>query len=267
MMAPVEDPTAPPPPPIGAGPVGARRWAVPGSVEAQPQPAPADVVGGRPATGWGGPAGEPVDGRGQVSPAGGVPAVMLRPMTTADILDGGFAVVKARPARIFAITAGFVVPTHLLAAYLQRDATGDAGLVDLMFGNQSAFDQSATVDPTGQLVAAALLIVVPAITLVCVAAGIGHLVSQWLMGRDAPVGEVLGVIARRWWPLLGSFVLVKLAELVGVLGCYVGVLFVMPIFVPVAPIIGVERAGPAAALAGPGGSSAGCTSAPWAWRC
>jgi hypothetical protein len=250
MMASVEDPTTPPPPPVvGAGPGAGRRWAVPGSVEAQPQPVPEDAGGSRPATGWGGPTGGPTDGSGQVSPAGRVPAVVLRPMTTADILDGGFAVLKARPARIFAITAGFVIPIQLLAAYLQRDATGGVGLFDQSFGGTSGIDQSATVDPTGQVVAAALLIVVPAIALVCVAAGIGHLISQWLMGRDAPAGEVLGVIGRCWWPLLGSFVLVKLAEMAGILACGIGILFVMPIFVPVAPIVGVERTGPAAALA------------------
>ena len=55
-------------------------------------------------------------------------------------------------------------------------------------------------------------------------------------------------VGRRWPALLGSFVLVKLAEAAGVLACYVGVLFVMPLFVAVAPAIGVERCGGGEAL-------------------
>jgi hypothetical protein len=231
----VEDQTAPP-----------GGWAVPGSVEDQPYPDPAVAAGAVP----GGaddasavtPAGVlPADG----GPAGGdVPRVALRPMTAADILDGGFAVVKARPVRILSITAVFVVPTQLVAAYLQRNASGGLGFADLLTSDPTVLNEQAETDPTGELLALTLLLVVPAIALVCVASAIAHLVSQWMMGRDAPAGEMLGVVGRRWWPLLGSFVIVKLAEGVGLLGCYVGAAFVMAFFVPVAPIVGVEGGGP-----------------------
>ena len=59
---------------------------------------------------------------------------------------------------------------------------------------------------------------------------------------------MLGVLRRRWWALLGSFVLVKLAEGAGIFGCYIGMAFVMALFVPVAPIIGVEGTGVVEAL-------------------
>jgi hypothetical protein len=94
-----------------------------------------------------------------------------------------------------------------------------------------------------------LAILIPAIALVYVAAAIAHLVSQWIMGRDAPAGEMLRVAGRRSWALLGSFVIVKLAETAGVFACYIGLLFVMPLFVVVAPVIGVEGGGPVAAVA------------------
>ncbi len=179
---------------------------------------------------------------------GGVPHVALRPMTAADILDGGFAVVKARPRRILTITTAFVVPTHLLAAFLQRDSMGGFGVADFFTEDPAVLNEQANSDPTGQIVASLLLTVIPAVALVCVAAAIAHLVSQWTMGRDAPAGEMLGVVGRRWWPLLGSFVVVKLAEGAGALACYLGIVFIMALFVPVAPIIGVEGGGALEAL-------------------
>jgi hypothetical protein len=248
MMAAVDDRTAPPPPGTGLeGRVPRRDWAVPGSAEQQPTPDPSAPVdtrstplgpGAAPA---GDPGSSPVDAG---SRPGSVPRVALRPMTAADILDGGFAVVKARPLRILAITAGFVVPTHLLAAFLQRNASGGLGIADLLSEDPTVLNEQANGDPTAELLAGLLLTVIPAIALVCVAAAVAHLVSQWTMGRDAPAGEMLGVVGRRWWPLLGSFVIVKLAEGAGVLGCYVGIAFVMALFVPVAPIVGVEGGGP-----------------------
>jgi hypothetical protein len=240
----VEDKTTPSP--RFAGPDGdtgtGRDWAVPGSAEAQPGPQDAPVVDVAAEAEWGAasPAGP--------GAAGAVPRVALRPMTAADILDGGFAVVKARPRRILAITAGFVVPTHLLAAFLQRDAMGGFGVADLFTEDPTVLNEQVNSDPAGDMLAGLLVMVIPAIALVCVAAAVAHLVGQWTMGRDAPAGEMLGVLRRRWWALLGSFVLVKLAEGAGIFGCYIGMAFVMALFVPVAPIIGVEGTGVVEAL-------------------
>ena len=252
----VEDESIPPagePRPGGDAP--ARGWAVPGAAEQQPvvdagapvdgraaQPGRPGGSGARTGSGWG----APVDAASAATVGAGtgaVPHVALRPMTAADILDGGFAVVKSRPRRILAVTAIFVVPTQLLAAFLQRNAMGGIGFGDFFTEDPTVFNEQASSDPTADMLAGLLVAVIPAIALVCVAAAIGHLVSQWIMGRDAPAGEMLGVIGRRWWALLGSFVVVKLAEGVGVFGCYIGIVFIMALFVPVAPIIGVEGEG------------------------
>jgi hypothetical protein len=222
----------------GDGPA-ASPWAAPGSAADQPATAPIEDAP---------PAAAP-PARGRVVAAAGpgagttdtVPAVTLRPMTVADILDGGFAVVKARPRRILGLTAAFVVPTQLIVALLQRDALEGAGIVEFFSSDPTVTDEQVSGgDLAAQYLALAIGVVVPAIALVCVAAAIGHLVGQWVMGRDAPAGEMAGVIGRRWWPLLGSFVVVKLAEVGSLLACYLGLLFVMPLFVAVAPVIGVE---------------------------
>jgi hypothetical protein len=253
MMTLVDDPAAPSQPPVAVGGQSpARGWAVPGSAEGQPPPAPPGPAGSD--------GGAPADGRdaggrrdpwsatgGAPGGAGDVPNVALRPMTVADVLDGGFAVVKARPARIMAITAVFVVPTHLLTAYLQREASGGLGVADFLTQDPTVLNEQ--VDQGNQVVAMVLGILIPAVALVYVAGAIAHLVSQWLMGRDAPAGEMLWLVGRRSWALLGSFVIVKLAETAGVFACYIGLLFVMPLFVVVAPVIGVEGGGPGAAVA------------------
>ena len=215
-------------------------WAAPGSAADQPTPAPIEQ----------GPTGAPPGGRvvdraaSDEDASDAPPTITLRPMTVADILDGGFAVVKARPRRILGLTAAFVVPTQLLVALLQRDALEDTGLVEFFSRDPTVSNEQVTGnDLAAQYLALAIGIVVPAIALVCIAAAIGHLVGQWVMGRDAPAGEMAGVIGRRWWALLGSFVVVKLAEAGSLLGCYIGLLFVMPLFVVVAPVIGVEGGG------------------------
>lgn len=250
----VEDETIPSTGGAAGGNAPGRAWAVPGTAEQQPvadpgapsapgdpgapgdgRPAPQGQAGG----GWGSPA-DAVPAAAVAPAAGAVPHVGLRPMTAADILDGGFAVVKARPRRILGITALFVVPTQLLAAYLQRDAMGGLGVADLFSEDPTIFNEQAASDPTADLIASLLVALIPAIALVCVGAALAHLVSQWIMGRDAPGDELLRVIGRNWGALLASFVVVKLAEGASLLACYLGLVFVMALFVPVAPIIGVE---------------------------
>lgn len=183
------------------------------------------------------------------TPGDHVPQLSLRPMTVADVLDGAFTIIKARPARILGFAASFVVPVYLLAAYVQRNALGGVGLWEVMWSDDPAI--SATVEDSGgdaELVAAAMTWLVPAVALVFVAAAIAYLVGSWTMGRDATAGELAAVIARRAWALLASFVLVHLLEAVGMLGLYIGAVFVMAFFVATAPAIGAEALGPLAAM-------------------
>jgi len=233
---PVEDqtmPAAPPGPPADAG-----RWALPGSAEEQPTPAPSHDGGG---SGDG-----PADGGSRVveaapaDAAASVPQVTLRPMTLADILDGGFAVVKARPRRIFGLAAAVVVPAELVMALVERSSTADYNYFDFFNDPTVANERVDGGDLAMQYVAIGVYAVLYGLALVFLAAAIGHLVGQWVMGRDAPAGEMVRTAGRRWWPLVASFFVVKLAEAASVVGCYIGLLFVMPLFVAVAPVIGVE---------------------------
>ena len=210
-----------------------RAWASPGSA-AEPQP---------PATG---PAPAPVAAAGSRRAGGTVPQVAFRPMTVADVLDGGFAVVKARPRRILTLTAAFVVPVEVLAAWFGRNlGVTSTGLDETWFSTDPAVTGEASGLDVWGLVA---LTIVPSIALVCIAAALAHLVAGWSVGHDASGREMLRVVGRRWWPLLGSFVVVHLAELAGVFACYVGIVAVMTLFLVVAPVVGAEGASAGEAL-------------------
>jgi hypothetical protein len=168
-------------------------------------------------------------------------------MTVADVLDGGFAVLKARPRRLLGLAAAFVVPSQLLVAFIGRQVSGGLGVADVFSGDPAVLDQSSS-DLGAQYSAIFAAVFLSGLALVCVAAAVAHQVSQWMMGRDAPAGELFGVVGRRIVPLTVSFVLVKLAEVAGIFGCYVAIVFVMAMFVVVAPVIAVEGVGPFAAL-------------------
>jgi hypothetical protein len=217
-------------------------WVAPGSLAEHETPSPVPP---------GAPAGPGLAGGGRPVTAaaapGGVPQVAFRPMTLADILDGGFSIIKARPRRILTLTAFFVVPVQVFAAYLSRNVVDDGfGADTVVFGADPALagEGSTGAEVWGFLA----LAIIPSIALVCIAAGIAHLVAGWSVGHDASGREMAGVVARRWWPLLGSFVLVHLAELLGVFACYIGFVFVMTLFCVVAPVIGAEAAGAGGAL-------------------
>jgi hypothetical protein len=228
----------------GTGNGGGHGWAVPGSAVEQPvRDAPEVLPAG---AGW--PSATPTDRVAAVPAAPEIPHIPLHPRTLADILDGGFAVFKARPKRILAVTAAFVVPAQLIAAFVQRNVGGGGFDVASAFSNDPTVLEEQSSSGDWQLVALILVLIVASIALVCVATAISHLVTQWTMGRDPAAGELFGVVGRRAWPLLASFVLVKLAEAVGAAVCYIGIPFVMTLFLVVAPVIAVENEGPLAAM-------------------
>jgi hypothetical protein len=245
--------------PAGSASTARTTWSVPGSqaepdavapLDAPPGPRDAPVAapggvadGRRPAFAAAGPLAEPA---GEQDGAA-VPTLRLQPMTVADVLDGGFAIVKARPARILGLAAIFVVPVHLLAAYIQRNAASSGLYWDAFTSDDPAVVADATQNSSGgdQIWASILVWFLPAYALVFVAAGIAHMVAAWSAGRDVPAGALFGVMVRRWWPLTASFVVIHVLE---VLGCYIGTLFVMAVFVVTAPVIGAEGLGPMKAM-------------------
>jgi hypothetical protein len=180
------------------------------------------------------------------SPASEVPHLDLRPMTVADILDGAFTIIKARPVRIFGITALFVVPVYLFMAYLQRDLL-DTGLLDIYSSDPAVVTESSE-DTSDANTVSFLMLVLPSLALVGVATAIGRMVRSWSDGQDPPAGTLLAAVGRASGALLVSWVIVHLAEAASFLACFIPIIFVMPLFAVTAPVIGVEGAGPFTAI-------------------
>src|SRR5205807_4041049 len=89
----------------------------------------------------------------QTSPYGPLPKagdtrtgpLPLHPMTLSDILDGAFKLLKANWRTLLLITAAFVVPLHLVAAFVQRNLYG--GRRPLAAVNHPALQSTGTDKP------------------------------------------------------------------------------------------------------------------------
>jgi hypothetical protein len=168
-------------------------------------------------------------------------------MTVSDVLDGAFAILKAAPATIIAFTAVFAVPVHIAGAWLQRDLLGGDSLLEMFEQGDTSLtgvDQGGMGSTWAQMV----LLFGPALALVFVAAGIVRLVGAWHTGRDLSLADLLRGSLPLAWPLLASWLLVHLAEGVGMLLCGFPGLAVMTWFLVTAPVIGAEGLGPVAAM-------------------
>jgi hypothetical protein len=164
-------------------------------------------------------------------------------MTTSDIIDGGFAMLRRAPATVVGLTAAFVVPVHLVSAWLGRDVGGLD--VDAVIEQSDGSFQVTPVGASGA--SASVLLVGSMLALVFVAAALARLVSAWEVGHDLTLGELLGAAVSRSWALLASWVLVHALELVSAIGIVLP-LAVMTWFLVTAPVIGAEGLGPVDAM-------------------
>lgn len=156
-------------------------------------------------------------------------------MTVADVLDGSIALIKAAPRLVFTITAAFVVPLELVAAWVQRDSLAEAGLFDTI--STAASSSSADLDIG---VPSVVLIVASGMLLALVTGAIAHLLTSWYADRTASARDAISASLRRSPALLGAWIAVHVVEAVAALFLVVPALFVMPLFLVVSPAIAVE---------------------------
>ena len=165
-------------------------------------------------------------------------------MTMSDLLDGGFAILRAAPATIIGFTALFVIPIQLAGAWLNRGIEGfDAD--EVVEESSASFNVGFSV---AEGAAALVLQLGSMIALVIVAAALARLVSAWYVGRDLTTGELLRGTLPLLWALVASCVLVHVLELVSVIGFGILPIAVMNWFLLTAPVIGAERTGPIQAM-------------------
>lgn len=192
------------------------------------------------------PVGPPPAPVGSVAPARQTDGAAMRrlgPSTAFDILDGAFTILRRAPGTILGLTAIFVVPSQLLAAYMIRNGNA-ASIFDIIESGDTSLLANEQSSSGGDTLLALLATLPPSLALVFVAGGLTKLVSAWQVGHDATIGELLGGMRRLAWPLVASLLLVKAAELVGFMFCVLPALAVMAWFLVTAPAIAAEGLGP-----------------------
>lgn len=171
----------------------------------------------------------------------------LRPMAVGELLDASIGVIKARPRAVLGITAVFVIPTQLIAAFAQRDLLSSTSFTDVLndpsLGGGSSSGQSAS--STVLVLVTALL---PSMVLPFVAGALGRLVAAWRVGGDLTAGAALRAAGRKWWVLLIAWVLAHVAEGLAALAFLFPALLLMALWQVAAPAIVVEDLGPLAGL-------------------
>jgi hypothetical protein len=244
--SPLEPPPAPPQPPPPPG-YGYQQPPPPGYGYQQPPPPPG--------YGYQQPPPQPGYGYQQPPPYGqwGVRPPLpkagdartgplpLHPMTVSDVLDGAFKLYKANARTLILITAVFIVPVQLAAAFAQRDVFGGRSVIDAINDPTSVRAQQSS---SGQNFGALFAILAAAFVMPYVAGAISRVVSGSYLGEQMSAGDALRATGRRWWALIAAWFMVHVLEGIALLLCIFPVFFVMPLFVAVAPAIVVEGLGP-----------------------
>ncbi len=170
----------------------------------------------------------------------------LRPMTFADILDGGFTVLRIQPRTVLTLAAAFIVPLQLVVAFLQRDLLDDIqDLFEQAYSNPGLAQSQSLGSTSAGLVGT----IGGSIVTVLLAAAIAKVVVAWYSNRTPTPGEVLRSVLRASPALLVAWLFVHVLEVVGfVLLVFPGVL-VMTAYLVTAPAISVEGLGPFAGMA------------------
>jgi len=169
----------------------------------------------------------------------------LRPMTVGELLDASIGVLKARPRTVLAITAVFVLPTQLAAAFVQRDLLASTSFTEIFNDPSLAGSTTGSSSSTGVVFLVGLL---PSMVLPFVAGALGRLVAAWRAGGDLTTGAALRAAGRKWWVLLVAWLLTHLAEVVAMIAFVVPALLLMALWQVAAPVIVVEDLGPIAGL-------------------
>src|SRR5262249_24078379 len=168
--------------------------------------------------------------------------VPLRPMTTSDLLDGGFAILKNRPGVVFGTCALVIIPIHVVQALLTRNVVNASNPSPLFNEPTTPRARGATASDTDLLAgyAGALL---ATLGIYLVGAVVARLVSAWYAGGDLSTGETLRAVLRATPSILVAWLLISLVNAVGWMGACIGWFFINPLFLVAGPPVMLARVG------------------------
>ncbi|MGO9875316.1 MAG: hypothetical protein ACLPVY_16100 [Acidimicrobiia bacterium] len=163
----------------------------------------------------------------------------LRPRGVGEILDAAATLYRARFGQLVRYAAYVVVPLQVL--------------LTLVFLSAQPVHFNGTATPQlsssrAELAATFVMLVVGVLTHAFVAALTTRVVADEYVGYPEPAGQAARTAARRFLAVLGVAVLVGLAELVGLLFCFVGIFAAQALYAVAIPVVILERRSVAAAM-------------------
>jgi hypothetical protein len=164
----------------------------------------------------------------------------MHPMTLSDILDGAFKLFKANARTVVLVTAAFIVPLDLVAAFLARHASVNLG--GIVGGNSG----EANVDVPA--VAYVLSLVRYFVIVPVVGAAVTLVVAESYLGRAVDGGTALRAAGRRAVAVVWASWIVFACTAVGFSFLVVPGLAFLGLFAGVVPAIVVEGLGPGQAI-------------------
>jgi hypothetical protein len=163
----------------------------------------------------------------------------------ADVLDGAFQIIKARPRVIIGILAMFVLPVGILVAIVDFGVLG--GDIVATLTDPDTFEQGNSTDGAdiGFTIVAGL---VTSAMVTLMAPPIASVVEAWYLGRELTDWAAVRSLGWSWLSVLVAFVAVHVIEALGSAALVLPGLAAMALLLPVAPVIALERIGPFAAI-------------------
>lgn len=171
----------------------------------------------------------------------------MAPMGLGEILDGAFKLYRANFKPIALVALAFAGPVSVLAAVAVRNVNGGLGILDIV-NDPSLAEDSQSFGGPAQVLLTLVSTLVLWIVGPLIAGVVAKAVATSYLGGQLTAGQAVRSTKRFFLPLLGAKFLVVLSEGVGLLGCCVGAVFVMALWVVVAPAIVVEGIGPIQAM-------------------
>ena len=170
----------------------------------------------------------------------------MRPLRPLQMIDGAFALLRARPRQMMGISIAFVIPTQLAVSLIQRNALRGFHLREIL-GDPSSSGTSTTNSTTLNL---ALLVAwtLSSLSLPFVAAACSQVVVADRLGTQVSTGTALKGALRRSWALLFSWIVIHAVGIAGVFCFLVPGVVMMGWYIAVAPVIALEKLGPIAAM-------------------
>ncbi|MFV2039660.1 MAG: hypothetical protein ACC660_05415 [Acidimicrobiales bacterium] len=171
--------------------------------------------------------------------------IFIRPLTIADVLDGAFHVIMARPRTIITIAAWFVLPVGLLVAYFDVGLLGGDFVTALT--DPATFEEGSN-STGGNFGLSILSTLGPSALITHMAAQIARVVEGGYLGRDLTARQAMAGLGWSWVAVVVAFVVVHLLEALGTLLLVLPGLAAMALFMVTTPVLAIERLGPFRAI-------------------